>query len=66
MSVASMSEQVRVDEALQSTIATDLSLITLTDSSSETGRAIAARALTSLSASDEHLLVLEICLHYSN
>ena len=43
----------RADEAPQSTIATDLSLITFTDSSSETGRAIAARALTSLSASDE-------------
>ena len=50
MSVALMSDPVRVDEAPQSTIATDLSLITFTDSSSETGRAIAARALASLSA----------------
>ena len=55
MSVALMSDSVRVDEAQQSTIATDLSLITFTDSSSETGRAIAARALASLSALDDRL-----------
>ena len=55
MSVALMSEPVKVDEAPQSTIATDLSLITFTDSSSETGRAIAARAHTALSTFDELL-----------
>ena len=55
MSVALMSDQVRVDEAPQSTIATDLSLITFTDSSFETGPAMAADALPSLSSSVERL-----------
>ncbi len=49
---ALMSKQVSVDEAPQSTIATDLSVVTLTGSSAV--RDIAARARPSLSRSNPH------------